>query len=139
MRHFVKYYLPAIFWALLILLVSSIPSQYLIKTGLFKIDKSIHLFTFFILGWLGRRAVIHQDRYPRLREHSLLASFVFVLAYGTFNELYQTIIPGRQPDLLDLFADALGGLLFVLMVWIGRWRRTGRRGPPYLRNSTDAR
>lgn len=108
-------------------------------TGFFRLDKPIHVLIFFVLGWLARRAFLHQDRYPRLREYSLLISFLFVLAYGIVDESHQAFIPGRKPDALDVLADGVGGLLFVLVAWLAGGRGSGQkgtRGPSGSRNST---
>ncbi|MEE9289256.1 MAG: VanZ family protein [Bacteroidota bacterium] len=108
--------------------MSSIPSRYLMDTGLIRLDKPIHVLIFFVLGWLAQRAFLHQGRYPRLREYSLLISFLFVLAYGIFDESHQAFIPGRQPDVLDVLADGVGGLLFVLVAWLAGGRGSGQKG-----------
>ena len=56
------------------------------------------------------------------------------LVFGLFSELLQNVIPGRRPDLLDVFADGGGVVLGALLVvslpsrLIARWFvRSGRR------------
>lgn len=119
MKHFLKYQVPFLLWVLFIFALSSIPSQYFLKTGFFRLDKPIHVFIFFTLGWLGRRAFVHQSRYPRLREHNVVSSFLFAVVYGVLDEIHQAFIPGREPELFDLIADVIGGVLFLSVFW---WR-----------------
>lgn len=57
-----------------------------------------------------------------------LAIPAFALAYGVFIEVLQAVLPsGRHADLLDLLADAQGVatavVLFLLVRWLGSWRR----------------
>jgi VanZ family protein len=48
-----------------------------------------------------------------------------VAAYGAFDEIHQTIVPGRHPDLLDFVADALGACIAIWLVHL--WMRFRRK------------
>lgn len=46
-----------------------------------------------------------------------LVTLVICLAYAVLEEIYQSIIPGRRADIVDLEADMIGVLL-VTLVWV---------------------
>ncbi len=133
--------MPAVLWALFILFLSSIPAGFFTGTGFQTFDKPVHALFFFILAGLSRRALIHQDRYPRLRDRSVLYAFAFAVAYGVYDEIYQMFIPGRETDVLDILADAVGSLLFVMTAGMVSWWQSGKKranGPSRPRNPVNA-
>ncbi len=82
-------------------------------------DKLAHLVMFGILGFLLTGAV------KAARQGFRARSFWFVVAlvalYGISDELHQLFVPGRSADILDVLADAVGGLLGAgLMVLVSR-------------------
>jgi VanZ family protein len=124
-REFILYVLPAILWALAIFIASSIPSEDFPNLRIFSYDKLLHFGVFLVLAFLTYRALIHQKHFPSLSRSPLLYTVLMVAAYGAFDEIHQTIVPGRHPDLLDFLADATGACLAVLVVyfWVHRRRR----------------
>lgn len=117
-NRFVRFQLPAILCAFFIFIGSSIPSAYFPNLSIFEEDKLIHFGFFFALSFLTYRAVKFQTRYPNLSKYALGASLLFTILYGAVDELHQTIVPGRFPDLLDLLADSLGALICVLALYV---------------------
>jgi VanZ family protein len=100
----------ALGWALVIYTLSS-------QTGLdvpplfIGQDKLLHALVFGILGFLVAGALLpaaHQTR----RRHILMA-VVLVAAYAMLDEIHQSFVPGRMPEVLDVLADVGGGLLGV--------------------------
>jgi len=54
---------------------------------------------------------------------------LFILCWGVIDEAHQFFVPGRVCSVLDVSADALGGLL--VLTWPGSGPgRSRRRGPP---------
>ena len=110
--------LAALSWAGLIFYLSSQPS---IETpALFPgQDKLFHLIAFGILGFLAMGALqASHEGYPT-RQVWLVA--VAVMLYGILDECHQYFVPGRNADVYDVLADAIGGLLGAwAMYWLVR-------------------
>lgn len=49
------------------------------------------------------------------------AVFLWLLAWGIFDELTQNLIAGRTADPTDLLADAFGAILGISMIAVMRW------------------
>ena len=70
-------------------------------------DKVLHAGAFGVLALLCARAL---TRGP-LRAATwpvLLAACLIAILYGAADEFHQSFVPGRDADVFDLFADALG-------------------------------
>ena len=120
----IRYQLPAILWAVLIFVSSSIPSDKLPPLAVLGIDKLIHFGVFFIFCLLAHRAFRIQSGIEFLSRHSLLFSIVATILYGISDEIHQVFVPGRQSSVYDALADALGGLLYAgLFRLLPFWRQ----------------
>ena len=100
--------LAALSWAGLIFYLSSQPS---IETpALFPgQDKLFHLIAFGILGFLAMGTLQASQQGHPTRQVWLV---VFaVMLYGILDEFHQYFVPGRNADVYDVLADAIGGLL----------------------------
>lgn len=115
---FAWYQLPALLWALLIFISSSIPSSMMPSLKIFDFDKAIHFGVYFLLAFFTYRALRYQERIPRLARHALLWTVLLIIAYGATDEFHQYFVPGRQADVFDLLADTFGACLLVAGVWI---------------------
>jgi len=122
---FLHQQLPAIVWALLIFVSSSIPSLTPAFPKGVHIDKLVHGAVFFVLAWLVYRALAHQSRLPRLRDQAKLFTVLIGVGYGVFDEVHQLFVKGRSSELYDVTADAAGVIGFVLLAW--HLERRGRR------------
>jgi VanZ family protein len=72
-------------------------------------DKILHAGAYAVMAGLVTWAVTR----GRLRDatgRALLAGFLVATAYGATDELHQAFVPGRQSDVFDLAADAIGAL-----------------------------
>jgi VanZ family protein len=72
-------------------------------------DKVLHAGAFGVLTLLSAWALTR----GRLRAATwpvLLAACLIAILYGASDELHQWFVPGRDADVFDLFADALGAL-----------------------------
>ncbi|MBI3972633.1 MAG: VanZ family protein [Chloroflexi bacterium] len=85
-----------------------------------------HAAAFAILAVLVRWAV---DRTPG----ATLSAFLFASAFGAVDEWHQSFTPRRQPDIKDLFVDALAAAVAVMIAdaCLQIWRawRAGRWNP----------
>ena len=55
------------------------------------------------------------------------------LAYGSLDELHQSMVPGRTPSLADVLADVSGGLLAgCALLWILNRDERARRALPWV-------
>ena len=109
----VRYQLPALLWALLIFVSSSISSDNLPPLGVLGIDKLVHFGVFFILCFFTHRAFRFQSRSAFVLTYSLSLSVVATILYGVSDEIHQIFTPGRDSTVYDALADALGGLLYA--------------------------
>ena len=125
-KEFTFYILPPILWALAIFVGSSIPSEDFPDLKIFSYDKLLHFGAFLVLALLTYRALRHQTRFPGLARSPLLYTIVLVAAYGALDEIHQSLVPGRRPDLADFFADTLGAVFAVFLAHL--WMKF-RRGP----------
>lgn len=95
-------WLPAVLWAGLILWFSAQPADELPDVGFTISDKLVHATIYALLGVLvarplGRRGAV-----------TALCAIAAIAGFGLFDEWTQSFSPGRQPDLADAVADALG-------------------------------
>lgn len=120
---FVKYQLPLLLWLLLIFGLSAIQSFPVVKLPLSP-DKIVHAGIYFVLCLLGRRAFVHQEQWPWLKDRSLLAALLLAVVYGALDEVHQMYVPGRTPDIYDVLADSFGASLFVGWAWLSGRRRS---------------
>ena len=110
LKPFLLYCVPILFYLALILGLSSMSSlPFRLSPGL-HLDKLIHFFEYAILAFLVVRAVSAMS-WPARSWSIWLVSSLLVLAVGCADECYQSIVPNRSSELLDLLADGLGGMV----------------------------
>ena len=79
-------------------------------------DKWLHLFAYALLGLLVCRALA--GGLPRrVTKRTAVTTLIVSIAYGVSDELHQTFVPGRSPELLDVAADAAGVSLGLIGCW----------------------
>ncbi len=123
LSHFFRYRFPAILWAIVIFIASSIPGAKLPKIAHLINDKIIHISIFFILGVLVYRALEPPVREDKFDWRRLFISIVAVVLYGVTDEFHQYFVPGRSVDILDASADTAGGILAALAIYLNfRWK-----------------
>lgn len=115
---FAKYQLPAMVWAVLIFVSSSIPSAAIPDLPILRFDKVIHAGIFLVFCFLVYRALRYQSRFPFLSRHCLGFSLLLTFLYGSLDEIHQYFVPGRSADPFDLMADTVGGILVVTAIWV---------------------
>jgi VanZ family protein len=101
-------------------------------------DKGLHFLAYtglaFLLAWTV--AV-----YQRPRESTYAWIAAILLMYGALDELTQILVPGRQADFRDWFANATGiaaGLLLhgLALALVTAWTTRGARGARSMHDAT---
>jgi VanZ family protein len=126
---FIFYQLPAIGWACLIFISSSITAAEMPDLSIFRFDKVIHFGVYFVFAFLLYRAFRYQTRFPVLAHHAAIVTIAAVILFGASDEFHQFFVPGRQADIFDLIADTTGAVILVAAVGI-----KDRLWPPPPRN-----
>ena len=123
LRHFLRYQLPAILWAVIIFVASSVPGTKL--PGFFHLvnDKIIHASIFFLLGLLVYRALEPKVKPSSFDWRRLVIAISAVILYGISDEFHQGFVPGRTVDVVDALADSAGGVLSALIIWFHERRK----------------
>lgn len=111
---FVRWKLPAIIWASVILALTSYPALVVPDMGFNAIDKVAHMIVYFILSYLVTRALVREK--IQVDYDIFIKSFAICSIFAIFDEVHQIPIPGRVGDILDLSADILG-ILFALFAF----------------------
>ncbi len=118
MYHLVRYRLPALLWAVVIFIASSIPGSKIPRFIHQINDKLIHASIFFVFGLFVYLALEPKVKSVRLDWKRVVIAVLVVVVYGISDELHQSFVPGRTVDVLDATADSLGGLLAAAAVVI---------------------
>jgi VanZ family protein len=71
-------------------------------------DKAGHFIGYALLSVLLMRA-LSGGRSAGITWRTALLAILFATLYGASDEIHQSFVPGRTPDVHDLMADALGG------------------------------
>lgn len=105
---FQKYWFPVILYSGIIFCVSSIPN---LKTPLPEVqfDKFLHVLEYLPFGFLLARLICH-TRCSVSRGTVLTTVALGSLFYGLSDEMHQMFVPGRDAEIIDVIAAALGGL-----------------------------
>lgn len=112
-----------IFTALSIFCLSVMPNPPVPQTGVFSWDKAQHALAYAVLallaGWALLPLVTSSVRAWRY-------ALIFALGYGVLMEVLQALLTsGRSGDVVDILANAVGGLVIYGLVRIvsGQWRK----------------
>jgi VanZ family protein len=88
-------------------------------------DKLAHLTVYGVLGALIARACWRTG--SRSSARVVVLSVLLAASYGLSDEIHQRFVPGRQFELADLLADAVGSLLGALLMARARSLRSRGR------------
>lgn len=123
MKEFTKYHLPAVLYAALIIVLSSLPGLGLPSVKIIQLDKIIHFIEYAIFAVLIYRSFSHIS--DRIKGRLVIfLSMLFVALFAVFDEVYQSYVPGRQSDAFDLLFDFLGALLIIVYLSLrGKYAR----------------
>ena len=118
MKRFLRIHAPALAWAILIFILSSMTRLHPPDLGFHAQDKLAHAVEYGIFGWLLSRS-FHLLT-PNHAKAVFLVLFLGSL-YAASDELHQLFVPGRRADIFDFLADAAGlGLSQVFLPRAGK-------------------
>ena len=115
----------SILWALVILVVSVIPSDELPSLSIWEPDKVMHFLVYGILTFLTAQTLIRLTVIYTLKK-SIFRAIGLCILYGISIELIQRALPTRQFDVYDILANSLGCLLgagLVLLISVSKKRQ----------------
>jgi len=118
---------PAFGYMLLIWALSSMPIQVDFDRVPFR-DKGVHFAEYAMLGALfahGLRTTLETQRGFVVWVFAALAATL----WGAIDEIHQAFVPGRNSDVRDLTADALGAMAGAAVYLLVRYRRERARTP----------
>jgi len=102
--------LPSIIFAILIFVLSHIPSDF-IPPSIFNLqDKFFHALVYFLFG------ISLLIAFSNVKSKTKVVIYVFLIGsfYGVVDELHQLFVPGRVCDITDWIADSLGIAISLL-------------------------
>lgn len=124
----------ALFYAVLIFIISSIPEITPPSLGFELEDKVYHFIEYSIFSLLLFLAFFKAKR-DFFKKNVFLFSSLVGIAYAYSDEFHQRFIPGRSHDLYDFLADCLGIILVQAVLWSYlKWKK--RRTAPTPKHSS---
>ncbi len=108
--------LPALTMTGAIFAAASLPGKYQPTFLHGGVDKYAHAVAYGILA-ASYLFAFGRDLPRRFPVRTSLTTILICLIYGGLEEWYQSFIPGRRPDKVDLEADMIG-VMAVILLWI---------------------
>ncbi len=107
----------ALGYAILILIISSIPDLSPPQLGFQYQDKFYHFIEYAVFSIFLFFALLNSQK-GFLRKKVLLISLLIGASFAVLDELHQKLIPGRQADIFDFVADFIGVALIQIGFWV---------------------
>lgn len=122
MNNFLKYHAPALAYAALIVVVSSIERLAAPDIPWLSTDKLAHVLEYALFAFLFYRSFSHLKL---LQKGALptLSALLFLVLFAVSDELHQKYVEGRSAEALDVVADVLGGSLVILLMYRRKVKR----------------
>jgi VanZ family protein len=98
-----------IVYLFVILVLSTIPGGALPDFDIFSFDKLLHIIEYFILAFLAINAI----KIPSTR--IIILIIIIGIAYGGFNEIWQSLIADRFASVYDAIANGIGMILGTIV------------------------
>jgi VanZ family protein len=128
----IRYKTLTLLWALVILILTLLPSDKLPKTpswDTISFDKVAHAGVFALLIFLMSGSFWKQSRYRFLREYPAFSSLLISVLFGIGVEILQTVLGwGRDGSLLDVVSNTIGCLIGIGAFYVAkrlRWFNLG--------------
>ena len=112
---FLIYYMPVVIWAVIIIIVSSLPHPYIIKSSWTKYDKVAHFIEYGVFGFLLARALWHKNN-NNVTLITIIMSLFIAGVFAGLDEFHQKYIPGRIGSLDDFMAN-ISGIIIAHLVY----------------------
>jgi VanZ family protein len=116
---FVRLWLPAISWYLIILFLSSLPQKQPI-TGILHLDKIFHLLEYGIFGFLLARPF--HISFSKAGSWTYLLVILAATLLGIVDEIYQLTVPTRFSSGFDALFDSFGSCLGCMVYKIRSYK-----------------
>jgi len=114
--NFLKYHFPALLYASIIIILSSIPKLTLPTLRYFAFDKVAHFFEYAIFAILTFRSFSHI--HIKIKNDVVFwYSAVFIGMFAIFDEYFIQSLSRRTSSINDLFFDYGGALVVLLILW----------------------
>lgn len=94
-----------IVYLIVILVLSTIPGRAFPDIDLFSFDKLLHIIEYFILAFLAINTT------KILSTRIIILIIIIGIAYGGFNEVWQSLVAGRFASGYDAIANGVGMIL----------------------------
>jgi VanZ family protein len=89
-------------------------------------DKTAHLSVYALLAVLLLRALA-KGRFAGVTWRRSMIAVLITILYGASDEWHQRLVPGRTADVMDIVADAIGGIAGAAFVLAARFVRGAAR------------
>ena len=135
LRRAVHLWGPAVAMMALLFIASSLPgSSPVLRTGFGGLPA--HLVAYGLLGALVLRALAGA-RWRGVTAGRAARAVLICGLYGLSDEFHQRFVPGRTPDVLDLYADVGGAACGAVLVWACGIVLSSRHPEPGERRQSD--
>jgi VanZ family protein len=119
MKLTLRYYGPAILWALFVLIICAVPMGKVGSSKLFfqGFDKLVHCGLFFVLSVVYCVGSIRKWNTRSIRIEIAMKNTIVLISYGALIEVLQSsVFTWRSGDWNDLFADTVGSCMGIFAV-----------------------
>ena len=117
-------YIPALGWALIILILTLAPPQALPKVpkwDLISVNSLAHLFVFLVWAFLLLTGFARSAQNLSFRSSGTWITLLLAVCYGALIELLQGLMRlGREPDVVDIVYNTIGALLGTVLFYLFR-------------------
>jgi VanZ family protein len=120
MKHianFAKFWLPAISYMLLIIILSSVSSPPVPQLDWDNIDKLYHAIEYCVLSFLVLWAFINSP-WKRLSNHAMLFACLWATLFGATDEIHQAFVSNRSASVVDWIFDTIGAIFGAFALYL---------------------
>lgn len=129
MKIFFYYHFPAIIYAVVVFLLSSVPGMNIPEYKFLVSDKIMHFMEYALFAILIFRSFSQLFRKQKFHYVIVVSSF-FLILFALLDEYYQKYIPGRESDVADVILDVFGASLILFLLWIRKHRNNQKPSEP---------
>ena len=124
--HFARYHLPALFYGIVIISISSIPHLRTPEVRFLAFDKIAHFIEYALFAALLYRSLANLHERLSAGTSFILSSIILSL-FATFDEYFVQTFSNRTTDIFDLIFDITGGVLVLVLMWLHQRRKIKNR------------